>query len=304
MESPQLPEKRNNEKIYLGIIALLAVVCAVLTWQLIEQRANYQTVAMERSNIESERNELKEELNSMLNQYDKLKTNNQKLSTEMKAQEAKIKELLGEIDKNKGNVTLIAKYKREVVTLRTIMKSYVVTIDSLNTVNQQLTTENTQVKTELGDVKSQASQLRGQNDEMTGIIAKASLLKTYEVAVDGVRVRSNGKQQETDRAKTTEIIRVCFKVGENNTTRAGAKSIYIRVIKPDGSTLVGSGAPEAVTIDGKQTSMSGRREIVYKNEEQDMCIYANADGSMNPGNYTIQIFESGSKIGSASLNLK
>ncbi len=304
MESPQLPEKKNNERLYLGIIAILTVVVAILAWQLINTSSNYQNVSLQRDNIEGERNELKEELNSMLQQYDKLKTDNSELSAEMIAQKEQIKGLLEQIDKNKGNVTLIAKYRREVTTLRTIMKSYVVTIDSLNTLNHQLFEENTQVKTELGSVRNKAEQLAGQNSEMSGIIAKASVLKTYGMSIGALRVRSNGKQQDTDRAKNTEIFKACFKIAENNTAQPGLKTIYIRITDQQGNTVVGTSATEAVMIQGAAVTMSAKREIEYKNNEQEMCIYANAPADLDVGKYSIQLYESGYLIGSGSILLK
>ncbi len=304
MEWPHLPEKRNNEKIYLGIIALLVVVCAVLAWQLFETKTNYQFVSVQRNNAENERNQLKEELKGMLEQYDKLKTDNKELSTEMLAQQAQIKDLLKQIDQNKGNATLVAKFRREVVTLRTVMRSYVVTIDSLNTLNQQLFTENSQVKTELGSVKSKANELEGRNQEMSGIISKAAILKTYGITISTLRLRTNGKQQETDRASKTEIFKTCFNLAENNTTKPGVKTIYVRVVKPDGTVVSAGSSAEAIMIEGVAITMSAKREIEYNNKEQNVCIFANSPVGLTPGNYQVQLFEGGYKIGSSSVALK
>lgn len=304
MEAPKMPEKRNNEKIYLGVIAVLTVVCAILTWQLIDAKTSYQNVSIQRDNAEKERGELREELNGMLKQYDKLKTSNKEITAEMEAQREQIKGLLADLEKNKGNVALISKYRREVVTLRTVMKSYVVTIDSLNTLNKQLFTENTEVKTELGNVKNRAQELEGRNNEMTGIIAKASVLKTYGISVGTLRVTTNGRQQETERANKTEIFKTCFKVGENNTTKAGERTIYLRVVKPDGGVIVGKGGGESFMSEGASITSSAKREFNYNNDEQEMCIYANAPAGLSPGTYSIQLFESGTRIGSSSITLK
>ncbi len=299
-----MPEKRNNEKIYLGIIAGLSIICAILAWQLFESKTNYQNVSIQRDSAEKDRNQLKEELTGMLKQYDQLKTNNKEITAEMQAQQEQIKGLLAEIEQNKGNITLISKYKREVTTLRVVMRSYVVTIDSLNTINKQLFTENTEVKNELGTVKNKAQELEGQNQEMNGIIAKASVLKTYGITTGTLRVTSNGRQQETDRANKTEIFKTCFKVGENNTAKPGPRTIYLRVLKPDGSVIVGKGGGESIQSGGSGISTSAKREINYQNDEQDLCIYANAPSGLTPGTYTLQLFESGTKIGSSSISLK
>ncbi|MES2628565.1 MAG: hypothetical protein V4616_06305 [Bacteroidota bacterium] len=304
MEAPKMPEKRNNEKIYLGVIAALSILCAVLSWQLFESKSNYQNISVQRDTVEKERNQLKEELSGMLKQYDQLKTNNKEITAEMQAQRQQIEDLLGEIDKNKGNVTLIGKYKREVTTLRTIMKSYVVTIDSLNTLNKQLFTENTEVKNELGNVKNRAQELQGKNEEMNGIIAKASVLKTYSLSAGSLRVTTNGRQQETDRATKAEIFRLCFKVGENSTARPGSRTLYLRVVKPDGSVVTGKGGGESISSDGGSLLTSSRKDIDYRNDEIELCMYANAPDGLTPGTYTLQLFESGTRIGSTTISLK
>lgn len=304
MQAAGVPEKRNNDKIYLSIIAVLSVVCAVLSWQLIESQTSYQNVSIQRDSAEKERNELKDELTGMLKQYDKLKTDNKEITAEMQAQQEQIKGLLAQIESNKGNLTLISKFRKEVTTLRVVMRTYVVTIDSLNTVNQLLFTENTQVKSELGDVKNKAQELEGKNQEMNGIIAKASVLKTYGLTISALRMRTNGKPQETDRANKTEIFRSCFKLGENNTAQAGSRTIYLRVLKPDGSVIVGNGGGESIVVSGNNLVTSAKRDIEYKNQEQDMCIYANSPAGLLPGNYTLQLYESGTKIGSSNISLK
>jgi len=301
MESPKLPERRNNEKLYLGIIAILTLVCGILAWQLFETKTNYQFISVQRNNSENEKNQLKDELKGMLEQYDKLKTDNQELSAEMLAQEEKIKGLLKEIDENKGT---IGKYKREVVTLRTIMRSYVVTIDSLNTLNQELYSVNNQLSTENNQVKSRAQELEGRNNEMSGIISKAAILKTYGISVVAMRMKSSGKPQETDRAGKTELFKTCFKLGENNTAKAGTKSIFVRIVKPDGTVVTGDGTAESVMVEGAALMMSARREIEYNNKEQDVCIFSNNRIGLIPGTYQVQLFENSYKIGASTIVLR
>lgn len=302
MTENHIPEKRSNDKIYLAIIAVLVVICGVLTWKVFDYRSNYENISVQRDNVEKDRNQLRDELQEMLKQYDELKTDNEKVSSEMLAQKEQIKGLLEQVEKNKGNVTLIARYKKEVVTLRTVMRSYVITIDSLNTVNQQLYSENTQVKEELGSEKNKTQQLQGQTQEMAGIIAKASLLKASGVNSSGVRLRSSGSQVETDRAANTEIIKTCFQIVENSTARAGSKTIYVRIQKPDGSVM--STLSETGTFEGTTGPFSARKEIDYNNKAEDLCIYSNATKGLTPGKYSVQIYESGTRIGAGSFTLK
>ena len=56
---------------------------------------------------------------------------------------------------NASNVQLIKKYKSEITTMREIMKSYIVQIDSLNTRNKMLVSENTEIKQQITQVRIQ-----------------------------------------------------------------------------------------------------------------------------------------------------
>ncbi|HQH41095.1 MAG TPA: hypothetical protein PK825_05070, partial [Bacteroidales bacterium] len=75
------------------------------------------------------------------------------------AQQDRIKKLLAI---NATNVEKINLYKKELVTLREIMKSYIVQIDSLNRRNMQLVEENEEVKERL-------DQARKSNEELTQV---------------------------------------------------------------------------------------------------------------------------------------
>lgn len=302
METSTPSNKPTQERVYLIIIAVLTLAVGVLSYQLITLRTSYQQISMQRSNLEGERNDLKEELNSMLQQYDKLKTDNNKLTAEMQAQKDQIKNLLDQIEKNKGNVTLIAKYRREVVTLRTIMKSYVVTIDSLNTVNQQLTEENVQVKTELGSVKNRAEELAGKNAEMSGLIAKASILKASGLTASALRLRSSGRQQETDRAKNCELFKLCFTLNENKTTQAGNKTLYLKISKPNGA--LATAALETIPVGGVGEAISAKKTVNYTNSDIDLCLFANASADLPIGKYKLELFESNTLIATSYLELK
>ena len=63
------------------------------------------------------------------------------MQLDIDAKRERIEELIKEAAKHKGDATIISKLKKETQTLRSIMQSYVRTIDSLNTLNQTLEAE-------------------------------------------------------------------------------------------------------------------------------------------------------------------
>jgi hypothetical protein len=134
----------------------------------------------------------------------------------------------------------LSKAKKEAETLRKIMKGYVATIDSLNQANQALMARTWALPRSLGEVKGQKDALSTEKAALEGKIAKGAILHTTTINAGALFMRNNGKQVETDRAKKAEMVKCCFTLGQNSVTDSGDKTMYMRVISPDGSVLPAS----------------------------------------------------------------
>lgn len=296
-------EKNQKEKVYLGIIVGLVVLCGGLTWKVFNNKTEIQNIGVQKDTAENERNEVKAELEEMLAQYDELETDNEELSAEVLAQKEHIQDLLDQVKKNKGNLRLIRKYKTEVTTLRTIMKGYVVSIDSLNTLNVHLSSENTQMKGELSTSRNENENLNTQNKTLSGIALKASLLRLTEIDAEGIKLRSSGRQSSTSRAEKVELFKTCFTVNKNTATKAGVKEVFLRILSPDGD-VVATRNNKLTTVKGKKIVYSASRSFEYDDENSTVCIYANNDEALKTGAYQVEIYEEGELIGTSEVILK
>jgi len=111
---------------------ILTIVLAVFIFSYFSQKR--KMVEME-TVLTQEKDSLANELRKMMYGYDTLKTNNDTLNAQLAKEKERIKRLL---EINASNVQLIKTYRTEISTLREIMKSYIVQIDSLNTRNKIL----------------------------------------------------------------------------------------------------------------------------------------------------------------------
>lgn len=295
----EIPQK---EKVYLGVIVVLVIACAALSWMVFETKTTVQEITLFNEGLESDKDALNQELDEMLEKYDALETDNVELQEDIIEQKEQIEKLKDEIEKNKGNVRLIAKYKKEVGTLRTIMQGYVVTIDSLNTLNQNLRIENTDIKEKLSTSRKEYQRLSDEASNLEGIVKKASKLQARGITFEGIRLRNSGKQAETSRAGRVEIFKVCFTLSANETTKPGAKTLFVEVVGPDGNVVMAQQNPDSK---GVPAVYSSSREISYENQEMDVCVYANLNGSeAKEGDYAVKIYEAGVLIGEASTSFK
>lgn len=259
------------------------------------------------SELRVEQLELKSDLQSMLIQYDTLNVENEQLNAEIKAQQAEISDMLKQIDKHKDDAYIISKFKKEAATLRDIMKGYLVTIDSLNTLNIDLRKDNEFLADELTTVKTHAKELEDTKKNLETIVATGSILQANNMESVGLKVRNNGSQKEVTRAGRVDMIRTCARIAENKISRPGKKTMYLRIISPDGVVMESKeGGDGRFDFEGVSGKYSVKRVIDYNNEAFELCVfYTVTEGIDLPsGKYIVEMYEDGSLIGKADFDLK
>ncbi len=325
MENNQEKSKRKN-LFYMLIIFLLLGLIGYLAMQinsinklnhaftqknnrLIEERTELNQI-LESSGVisETDNNNLKLDLQNMLSTYDSLKYDNETIQDSVEKQKLLINDLLLQAEKlqkqKKKDWGSIYKLKKETETLRSIMKGYIHTIDSLNTLNINLQNTLTIKDKELNKVQSENLNIKTHNQELQETVAIGSILQTSNFLAQGIRVKSNGKQTETTRAGRANMLKGCFTLIENKITSSGNKYIYLRIISPDGSVLSLPSAEYIKTNNETQLEISAKREINYQNDNTDVCIYYESDKTLVPGNYLVEIYADLHKIGVTSFALK
>lgn len=300
-KKPVEKKKSNTLAIILGLLFLislgLGIILFVKNIKLQEELVSCES-DIDASELERER--IIGSLNEMDAQYTELSEKYKNMSDEMLAEKEKIKKLL-EQAKNKD--WTIHKLKKETETLREIMKGYLVTIDSLNTLNQNLTAENTNVKEALDKEKEYASTLEEEKNNLSEKVKLGSLLQVVGVAVTGQNVKSNGTHKDTEKASRTEVIKCCFTVAENKIAQSGKRKIYMRIISPFGAILGGQKDDE-FEVKGRKSVFTHAKEIDYQNNAQDVCMYWESDNEITSGKYIIQLYTDGIELGNYALTLK
>ena len=230
-DQPVVSSNEGSNKKQIIIIVLLAVLSLVfgILYFTSEQTVVEKTESI--SALEFEQLQLKNDLQEMLIQYDTITVSNDRMSAEIMGQQEQIKELLKQMEKHKDDAYIIHKLKKEAGTLREIMKGYIHTIDSLNTLNVDLRKDNQFLAEELSETKSKAQNLESSKKDLEKIVATGSVLQATGMTSQGVRVRNNGSQTEVNRANRTEIIKTCTEIGENRISPKGKKTIYLTKIK-------------------------------------------------------------------------
>jgi chromosome segregation ATPase len=252
-------------------------------------------------------NNLKSNLNLLLLSYDSLEESNTLVVDSINQQREKITSLLDKVNqlnsKTKKDWRKIYKLKKEAETLRGIMKGYIHTIDSLNTLNINLSNSLNEKTNTLNKVSSQNKQFKQENKALQEKVKMGAVLQSNNVNVTALRIRKSGSQSETTRASKANMIKSCFTLIENKLAKAGDKTIYLRFLEENGEVFSNQ-TIKTINYQKETIEMSSQRTINYQNENTDVCVFYEINSELVPGNYSVEIFNKGYLIGKSSLVLR
>jgi len=297
-------KKRRGGLLWILIVLLLGTN-AITLWLYMgaKNKTAEQIVVTEKVIVE--RDQVTSDLMALKEQYETLETNDAKLNKEIEEKRAYIAELLEEAQKHKGDAYVIAKLKKETETLRSIMKGYIHTIDSLNTLNKTLIVEKQSVLKDLSTEQEKSQQLNKDKEALQATIQKGSVLTCFNVKAVGVRFKSGGtKESVTNKSKRVEKIKVSFTLGENKIAKAGEKTVYVRIMTPDGKEMAKNYDNNyRFTFNNSNGYFAGKETLNYANTEISGVTYCEGSGPFVPGDYIIEITCDGAVIGNTNLKL-
>jgi hypothetical protein len=294
------PENKGSERktplILLILVVVLVIINGILGYKLYVDSKERKKTNEANILLKEEKVELESKLNALIVEYDSIMTENDSVNALLASEQEKIRNLL---KYRASDATKIRMYKKELETLRKVMRSYIVQIDSLNMRNIELTAENVQVRTRLRQVESDKEALSKRAEELSSQVQLASVLSAKNIIIYPLNQRGKTK----DKINKIEKIKVCFTIRENNVAQPGAKEIYMRIIRPD-EVVLASDMNDLFEYNGEQIVYSAVRELEYENSDIDMCIFWDKTETLIPGVYTTLLYAEGYEIGYATFTLK
>ncbi len=300
----------SKKTIIIIAVGIVALLCGAFYFVLKnqEEKATKEKEVLVQLQKEAMQEELANLSDEYESQYNKLTINGREmpkgmtgdsLLTQLSRERAKVNNLLDELSKVKGaSARQIAKLSREVTTLRKVLKSYVVQIDSLHKTNQRLIAENKTVKKKYEQVTKEVKELVSEKENLKTIVTLASKLDITNLQVFPI----NKRGRKTSRISKMRHIKIAFRVAKNVTANVGMKNFYVRIMSPR-DELLQKEHTGTFLFEGKQIPYSIQRSIEYNGEETDLELFWNIEESLEKGTYRLQIFENGSLIGKTSFVL-
>jgi hypothetical protein len=294
-------KKKNTEtkKLLLlaGVIVLILTIAGTGLYIYFQKRQMNDLI--ESFNLEKET--LADEYNELSLQYEgyKFSVSNDSLVALLGVEQAKVQRLMEELRTVKvSNARRVNELKKELETLRKIMRNYVIQIDSLNQLNERLTKEKNQAVQRYRQASTEAAELTKELEKQTERITLASRLDVTGITVTPI----NARGREVKRIKQMEQFVVHFRIVRNITTPVGEKTIYVRLKKPDDDVLV-KNRNNVFLFEGKEINYSMKRLVEYDGDELPVTMYWDIEEFLSPGIYRVDIFVDGNLIGQQNFEL-
>ena len=286
-----------------AIIAITIIVVALLGC-VVYLALNLQKQQQENKDMQElaalDKAEMENEYQRFADQYSEMKSRitNDSLIEQLTQEQLKTEKLLQELKNVKSSdAREIARLKKELATCRAVIRSYVLEIDSLNRLNQNLTAENTKVKGQYEEATRQIEGLNADKQSLTEKVAIAAQLDATNISM----IAKNKRGKATDNLKKCKTLQVNFNISKNVTASNGMRTIYVRVSTPTGPVLSQGGT---FSYENKNLQYSMKKTIEYTGNETPVTVYWNVNEFLSNGSYNVSIFADGNMIGSKNFSFK
>lgn len=289
-----------KKKFIIPIVLLAVLLLAGIAYLYINLDKQKQANLEMQQLAELDKKEMENEYQQFANQYSEMKAqiNNDSIVAQLTSEQEKTQRLLAELKETKStDAREITRLKKELATVRAVLRSYVIEIDSLNRLNENLTAENSRVR---GQYEEATRQIEGLNTEKESLSEKVAIASQLDaIGINMSLLDKRGKT--TDKIKKGKNIQVDFSIAKNVTATNGVRTLYVRIMSPTGTLLGGAGS---FSYENKTLQASMVKSVEYGGKQTPVTTYWTINQALVAGTYQVSIFADGNMIGSRSFTFK
>ena len=289
-----------KKKILIPLILVILALMGGLAYLFMNLEQQKQVNRDMQELAELDKQEMENEYERFALQYSEMKTqiNNDSIVEQLTQEQMKTQKLLEELKKVKADdAREITRLKKELATVREVLRSYIIQVDSLNRLNESLKQENSRVNAVLQERNSQIEGLSNEKASLSEKVAIAAQLDATNISLSLL----NKRDKPTKKLKDTKKMQMNFTITKNVTASNGNRTIYVRIQNPGGNTLSGGGS---FTYENRNLEYSMKKTIEYSGEEVNVATFWNVSQMLEGGQYRVSIFADGNMIGSRTFTFE
>ena len=290
-------EKKNRNGGLKTALVILAVAAVALAGGLAWIWSQKSSLVNE---LEGEKAELAQQMLSLQSDFENLNSDYENINSQLDTSREQVALLIDKLAKTEAtNRAQIRQYEKELGTLRSIMRGYIVQIDSLNTLNKRLTADAAAARKEAAESRQANESLTRQVENLSGQVAAGAVIKGRGLHLAAY----NGSDKVTDRSSRVKYLIATLTLVENEIAERGPVRVYVRVKNPEGLILLNNASTD-FTVGGETLSASASREVDYEGQEVEMSIYVKDVGEFTKGIYTVEAYTTKALLGRSELMLR
>lgn len=293
-------ENQKSNSSLKAIIIALSVLLAISLVYIYKITSDANATQTKLTTTITEKESVLKDLQALKSTYDAAIAENTSMSDELVAERDKVVALMANLQKSKGDVASMAKYKKQFLELESKMKGLVAENEGLKKDNTVLTVQRDSTIVVLGESKKFNEVLVGQNEDLAKTVEKGSKLSVLNLKTAAFKVRSSGKEIATDKASRADILKISFTIAENSIAKSGDKKYYVQVIDSK-SNVIGEKQTEAFA--DKTLTYSFAANVKYENKTVDVTQNLPSD-KLEKGTYFVNVFDKGELVSKSSFSLK
>jgi myosin heavy subunit len=293
-------ENQKGNSSLKAIILVLSLLLLGSLFYIFKLTTATKTLETEVTSVKTEKENVLKDLQDLKATYDAAIAENTSMSDELIAEREKVVGLIAKLEKSKGDVNAMAKYKQQANALQNKMNSLMQEVAVLKKENQTLTTNLDSTKVVLTDSKNYNQVLVGQNEELSITVEKASKLSVLNLKTGSYKLKGSGKQVETDKASRVDVLKVSFTIAENSVAKSGDKTYYVQVIDSKNNVL---GDKVTASFGDKSLTYSFTSTVKYENKTVDV-VKDLAGKDFQKGTYFVNVFDKAELVSKSSFTLR
>jgi hypothetical protein len=313
MPGEYLPEDENrprsNNVLIILLILLLIASLGFNVYQYFSVEKTKKQLSDKVVDANALRNDLVHERDSVLALYEQARGHSEQLDSTIQQHEQEIIEKSKRIEAllhdNKISYSKYLAAKDEMQQWKYYANKYSKEIEDLKTQNKKLSEQNQTLKTEVTQKKHAIDTLMDVVTSQGNRLSLAEKLIAQNITITGVKLKSNNRERETDRASQIDKLKICFTIPENDAALEGERTIYLQILDPRGQTVaiesLGSGV---TTLGGDQVQYTTQQTIQYTHETKNYCMYWGKGSKFDEGKYTFNIITNGYSLGQKAYTIK
>ncbi len=294
-----MENSKSNTSLKIMVLVLLMLLLGSVFY-IFKLKNETTTLTTEVSSVKTEKENVMKDLQNLKDTYDAAIAENTSMSDELIAERQKVVGLMAQLEKSKGDASSLAKYKQQFLDLQTKMKGLMQQVDVLKKENQVLTTNLDSTKVVLSDSKNYNQVLVGQNEELSKTVEKGSKLSLLNLKTATFKLRSSGKQIETDKASRVDMLKISFTIAENSIAKSGDKTYYVQVIDSKSNVL---GDKVTTNFGDKSLTYSFTSAVKYENKTVDVSKELKGKDFAS-GTYFVNVFDKSELVSKSTFTLR